>query len=120
MSEHTEQAAFFAWCSANVWRHPELEYFYAIPNGGKRNIGTAMKLKAEGVKAGVLDTHLPVKRGAFIGLWIEFKYGKKKMTPAQKRWSAWLRKQGHYVDVCYTWKRAAEVTLEYLALDEEL
>jgi hypothetical protein len=120
MSEHTEQAAFFEWCNVNSLRHPELTYFYAIPNGGKRSIGTAVKLRAEGVKSGVLDTHLPVKRGAFIGLWIEFKVGHNALTPAQMRWSAWLKQHGHYVDVCYTWERAAEVTLEYLALDSDV
>ena len=29
--------------------------YFAIPNGGKRNIITASKLKAEGVKKGVPD-----------------------------------------------------------------
>lgn len=115
MSEHDEQAAFFQWCELTKGQHPELAYFYAIPNGGYRHISTARKLKAEGIKAGVLDTHLPIGRGCFIGLWIEFKSGKNYMTPEQERWAKWLIDNHHRVEVAYSWQEAVAYTLEYLA-----
>lgn len=39
---------------------PELRWLHAIPNGGQRDKITAGKLKAEGVKKGVLDVFLPL------------------------------------------------------------
>jgi hypothetical protein len=119
MSEHDEQAAFVEWCQRMTPQYPELEYGFAIPNGGKRSIGTARKLKAEGVKAGVLDWHLPIKRGAYIGLWIEFKFGHNVMTPEQERWAEWLYRHGHRVEIAYEWEAAADIALEYLGLDDD-
>ena len=43
-------------------RHPQLALIFAIPNGGKRHIGTARKLKAEGVRSGVPDIFLACPR----------------------------------------------------------
>lgn len=120
MSEHDEQAAFFEWCKLNETKYPELAYFYAIPNGGKRSISVAHKLKAEGVKSGVLDTHLPVRHGAFIGLWIEFKFGRNTLTDEQHAWLDFLVAQHHRVYVCYNSFEAIAITLEYLRLNDEL
>ena len=54
-TEHTEQVALFDWARANEPRHLQLGLLFAIPNGGKRHVGTGRKLKAEGVKSGVPD-----------------------------------------------------------------
>jgi len=43
-SEHIEQVNFVNWVEYN---HPAIKLF-AIPNGGKRSIKTAIDLKAEG------------------------------------------------------------------------
>lgn len=71
-------------------------------------------MKAEGLKAGVPDLHLPVARCGFIGLWIEMKVGKNKPTDKQGRWSELLRAQGHRVVVCYGSSAAIDVLREYL------
>ena len=114
MSEHQEQAALFEWAAIKSRQIPELAYLYAVPNGGFRHKATAAKLKAEGVKRGVPDVALPVARGPYHGCWIEMKYGKNKPTSSQERWMEFLRGQGHYVTVCYSWEEASRELMDYL------
>lgn len=103
MSEHAEQCALFEWADLMVRsdQMPELINLYAIPNGGKRYKATAIKLRNEGVKSGVLDVHLPIARRGYNGAWLEMKYGKNKLTDNQKEWKERLEAEGHYVSVCY-------------------
>jgi len=49
MSESTEQQALFEWAEFAAKKTPELKLLFAVPNGGKRNITTAARLKKEGV-----------------------------------------------------------------------
>lgn len=116
MTEHAEQVALFQWARMMESRYPELELLHAIPNGGHRHIAVAVKMKAEGAKAGVPDVFLPAARGRFHGLYIEMKFGRNTPSKNQKRWIDMLNRQGYYVDVCYTAQRAIEVVTEYLAL----
>lgn len=53
--ETIEQQAFVQWFEA---QYPGV-LIYAVPNGGNRHIATAVRLKKEGVKAGVPDLHIP-------------------------------------------------------------
>ena len=53
--EDAEQRIIFQWAAMETAAHPELGLLYAIPNGGKRAIKTAIALKAQGVKSGVPD-----------------------------------------------------------------
>lgn len=116
-SEHVEQKALFAWAKLASTTHPDLRLLYAIPNGGKRSKAVAGKLKAEGVKTGVLDTCLPVARGGFHGLYLEMKRRKGgKVSADQKRWVEDLRAEGYSAVVCRGWDEAREVLLAYLAL----
>jgi len=95
--------------------HTELELMYHIPNGGKRNIATARRLKAEGVKSGVPDIHLPVARGAYHGLYIELKKQRGgNTTENQDTWVAALNKQGYRAIVCKGWEDASREILNYL------
>ena len=71
--EDAEQRIIFQWAAMETAARPELGLLYAIPNGGKRAIKTAIALKAQGVKSGVPDMCLPVARGAYHGLYIELK-----------------------------------------------
>jgi hypothetical protein len=93
---------------------------YHIPNGGKRNITTAKRLKAEGVKAGVPDIHLPVPRGEYHGLYIELKKQKGNITTDNQDW--WLEelnRQGYCTAVCKGWEAATKVILSYLEMKIE-
>lgn len=118
--ESGHQEALFTWASYNMRLMPELEYMHHIPNGGKRDAATAVALKRQGVKAGVPDVMLPAARADFHGLYIELKAGKNTTTKKQKEWLEYLRQQGYYTAVCYSWRLAAELIEKYLLHPEEL
>lgn len=115
MSEHDEQAALFFWASFNEKNIPELAMMYAVPNGGLRDVRVARKMKAEGVKAGVLDINLDVPRGGYHGLRIEMKFGKNKPTKKQKEWMQKYAEYGYCVKLCYNWIEARDAIMDYLA-----
>lgn len=120
-SEEAQQIALFMKAAQNLNTYPELKFMFAIPNGGFRNKSEAGKLKASGVKSGVPDICLPVKRGPYSGLWIELKRpassGKKqgKPSPEQEEWIAFLRSQGFGAMVCVGYEMAWNVIMDYLA-----
>lgn len=115
MTEHDQQSLLFEWASYFENRVPELSLMFAVPNGGKRHIGVAIKMKAEGVKAGVPDIVLPVPRKGFHGMFIEMKNGKKgKVADNQKWWLQRLSEQGYNCVVCYSYEEAKDAISEYL------
>lgn len=161
-TEHAHQRAFFQWvnfaaqygfntaklvCNGAVSYKlarcseepglPELKLMHAIPNGGYRRGSEAAKLKAEGVKAGVLDTFLPVPKpykypdpntgqegfGMYAGLYIEFKEPKRRnhkeggLSEAQLEFMDAVQHQGYCTRVAYTWLEAANVVMLYYGVD---
>lgn len=114
MSEHTHQAAFFDWAARQ--RIEGLDLMHAIPNGGARHKAVAGKLKAEGVKAGVLDVQWPVARGGFIGLAIEFKFGDGNPTKEQRERMTSLQLEGWCCTVVWDWQAAARMVQGYAGL----
>ena len=76
--EEGEQITLFEWVNWMSGRIPELEMLLHIPNGGKRNKLEAIRLKREGVRAGVPDLFLPVARGKYHGMFVELKAGKRQ------------------------------------------
>jgi hypothetical protein len=56
---------------------------WAVPNGGWRNIATAVRLKKEGVISGVPDLVLSIPRQGYGALFIEMKAAKGRLSPAQ-------------------------------------
>lgn len=113
--EHQEQVALFRWAALQENKHPELKLLFAIPNGGKRDIRIAQKLKAEGVKAGVPDICLPVPRKGFSSLFIELKQPKgTNGSDNQKLWLEMLNQAGAKATLCKGWDNARETILEYL------
>jgi len=117
MSEHLEQAALFQWAEIYKNRAPALEMLFAVPNGGKRHVKTAITLKAEGVKAGVPDVWLPVPSRIYHGMVIEMKFGKNTVTEEQKAWLLNLENHGWFTAVCYSWEAAAIEICLYLDLE---
>lgn len=119
-SESDHQSALFCWCALAAVSYPDLRWFFAIPNGGARDQRTGARLKATGVKRGVLDTCLPVKRGSYSGLWIELKIEKYRthknggLTDEQVLWKDHLLSQGYTVGIAYSWMEARDMLIWYL------
>ena len=99
--EGLEQAALMAELRA---RMPEVaDLIYHVPNGGHRVKAVAAKLKAQGVKAGIPDLVLPMARGGFFGLYIEFKAtppNDAAISSSQHERIRKLNAQGYLAVVC--------------------
>lgn len=87
---------------------------FAIPNGGRRQIREAVKLKAQGVTKGVWDIFVAIPSCGYHGLWIEFKAGKNKLTKEQKLFGENMREMGYATHVCYSVDEAIAALKEYL------
>lgn len=91
-SESMAQIKTVAWFRKT---YPGVKIF-AIPNGGRRSPSEALRLKNEGVSAGVPDLFVPE-----WGLWIEMKKETGgKVSPAQSEWLGYLEEIGHTAIVC--------------------
>jgi hypothetical protein len=109
LTEHEEQVALF-----NKKGCPPL--LYAIPNGGLRNKIVAMKLKAEGVLAGIPDTHYPVARLGYHSLYIEMKRLKPRgmISNHQQVVMEALAKEDNLVYVCWGAEAAWTILNNYM------
>ena len=100
-----------------TWLAKQNIKFYAIPNGGQRNLYEAVKLKRMGLQPGIPDLCVPIPSGSYHGLYIELKRTKGgKISDAQKDWIAILSELGYFVSVAYGFEQAKEVVLHYLSL----
>lgn len=123
--EHQHQVALISW--ARRVRLPEAsdvepgsaiaDYLLAIPNGGKRSSAfEGARLKAEGVKPGVSDLLLPLRRDGFFGLWLELKAPKKRPTPEQHAWLRRMARAGYRAEWRDNWTDAAAVIADYVGV----
>lgn len=85
-------------------RMPEVAaLIYHIPNGGHRHIRVAAELKKQGVRAGIPDLVLPMARGGYFGLYIEFKATPPNDSPVSAEQHARIQAlsaQGYLAIVC--------------------
>lgn len=115
--EGQEQAALMreiALCMPEV-----AELIYHIPNGGHRHKAVAAKLKEQGAKAGIPDLKLPMARGGYFGLYIEFKAtppNDAAVSPSQYACIRRLSEQGYLAIVCRGHFDAMEQLRAYLLL----
>ena len=115
-TEHYEQVKLFQWAKAQSSKYPQLTMMFAIPNGGQRNIVTATKLKAEGVKSGVPDIFLAFPSIGCHGLFIEMKSPKGKVSDNQRCWMAALSANEYLTACCHSFDEAKEIICEYLEI----
>ena len=115
MTEHVEAVMFMRAVRGAEADWPELRWLFAVPNGGWRAKRTAAAMKAEGVKPGVPDYLLPVGRGGYVGLALELKTAKGRVSPEQCEWLAHLAAQGWQAVVARGWEQAWDVVRDYMA-----
>lgn len=113
-SEHDIQSAFFKWVKLAEKTNPVLRLMFAVPNAGKRGYKTAAMMIAEGLRSGVPDMLLPVARGGFTGLAIEFKKPGGKLSENQKEFIDLLVKEGWLVVVMTDTEAAIRTVKDYL------
>jgi hypothetical protein len=114
MTEHQMQSAFFDWLKLQKFEGVELAH--AIPNGGARHPAVAAKLKKEGVKTGVPDVSLPIARGGYIGLAIEFKSKDGNPSKEQRERISKMQLERWCVIVCWDWQAAARAVEGYVGM----
>jgi hypothetical protein len=109
-TEHQEQVAFVQYFRR---KYENVEIF-AIPNGEKRSISVANRLKCEGVRKGVPDLFIPAWK-----LWIEFKRIKPKkasLSSEQKKWIKYLFDSDYHCFVAYGHFDAVDKLNEYIKI----
>ena len=113
--EHKEQMAVI-----QFWRYEHKRYgvpecaLMAVPNGSLRDIRVAVKLKAEGVRAGVSDLFLAVPRGKYHGCWLEMKSTEGRLQDVQHDFLAEMIKLGYAGRIGYGADDAIRQLKEYL------
>ena len=116
MSEHAEQVATITWFR---YQYPKFaKCLWAIPNGGVRHIGTAVKLKAEGGMPGVPDLFLMIPAADYHGLFIEMKVKGGKLSDSQKEFMGLATLMGYQAVVCYGFDEAKDAINNYLQSNE--
>ena len=108
--ESDEQIRIFDYAQYNQ----KLRWLFAIPNGGSRDIREAVRLKRQGVKAGVSDMFLPIPNSMYHGLFIELKVGKNKTSKMQEEFIDYVRMNGYMAKVCYGADEAIRTIKSYL------
>lgn len=118
--EHDVQAAFITWLRWEETVYQVLKLGFAVPNGGKRAMKTAVTLKQEGQRPGVPDWMLPAPRQGRSGLAIEFKRpgeGREKaLSDEQIDYRDRLVAEGWQYHVIDDFEDAIKITKHYLGI----
>lgn len=109
-SEHIEQVRLVNWFRNN-FKEPDYIIF-AVPNGGTRGAREAVRLKQEGVKAGVSDIII-LTHGKTI--FLEMKKVNTKPSPKQKEFHKNLEYLGFVNLIGYGASDASEKILKELS-----
>lgn len=111
-SEHVIQSSYLRWLAL---QHPKVyELTASIPNGGKRDLRYAMRLKSEGMKKGFPDLITFWPSGNYHGLVIEFKSKKGYLREEQRHILGKLSEKGYCCLVARSFEEAKNALDEYL------
>jgi hypothetical protein len=104
------------------------ELICAIPNGGKRNLIEAKRLKDEGVLAGMPDLFIAHGNSQYHGLFIEMKKQEVKIvagkmvtiygtqSDSQKAREKELTRKGYKYELCYNGEQFIYIIKSYFSL----
>ena len=115
-SEAEEQSALFE--IAPYFMTPlQYQVLFAVPNGGKRHIRTAINLKREGVKKGVPDIIFAYPNEVYHGMFIEMKRRKGGVvSQEQTEMIETLNHNGYLAIVCKGCDEAITAIKDYLGI----
>lgn len=86
-----------------AYKYPRINrLLFSIPNGGRRSMTTAKRMKATGQKRGTADAQLAMARGGVHGLFIEFKQPGRYPEPEQREFKKAVEQEGFAYVVCRT------------------
>ena len=111
--EAIEQAKVIAWARANERNYPYLQLLHCSLNGVKMTKAQAGRAIAQGMLSGVPDLFLPVKNNNFVGLYIEMKSTKGRVSVEQSRYLKCAAENGYAVSVCYSANEAIKRIEDY-------
>jgi len=78
-------------------------------------------MKAEGVKAGIWDIHVPFPAQGFEGMWIEMKWGTGRLTKEQKAFKTYMQEHCNYkFMVFHEWLEAVDAIFKYLGIESPI
>ena len=100
--EAIEQAKVIAWARANENNYPYLWMLHSSLNGVKMTKAQAGRAIAQGMLSGVPDLFLPVKNNYFVGLYIEMKSAKGRISIEQSKFLKDVSDNGYAAFVCYS------------------
>mgnify|MGYP006344922537 FL=1 len=113
--EDDNQAMVMQWARmARFGEDRVSDYLHHSPNGGKRDVREAARLKNQGVMAGFPDLFLFVSRKGFHGLFIEMKSRQGRVSSNQTAVMQRLTEQGFKCVVCNSFEAAKQEITEYL------
>lgn len=98
-TEHQEQAALVQWFRMQYPLYAN--NLVAIPNGGKRDVSVARKLKKEGTLAGASDLLLIKRNRSYCGMFIEMKTKTGKAQASQLQFLDMVQREGYMGVICY-------------------
>lgn len=109
MTEADEQIALVQWMNLKKI------LYYHIPNGLRRHILEAKKLKKMGVMPGVPDICIPIPAKNYHGLYLELKRtGGGLVSPAQLLWIDRLNNNGFLAMIANGFDEAIRIIEDYL------
>jgi hypothetical protein len=121
--EEDHQIALFDWIRLMANGDPRYLSIFAVPNGGRRGVREAIRLKRAGVVAGVADIVVAVPAGSYHGLFLELKRPRTRhsakgvVTPEQREWLYRQHGLGYACEVVYGWEEARGRITSYFALN---
>ncbi len=100
--EAIEQAKVIAWARANERNYPYLWMLHSSLNGVKMTKAQAVRAIAQGMKKGVADLFLPVKKGVYSGLYIEMRSEKGRTSIDQSKFLTAVSENDYLAHICYS------------------
>ena len=116
--EADEQRTFFEMASY-LLDTEQYSVLFAVPNGGKRHIRTAINLKREGVRPGVPDIIFAYPTEKYHGMFIEMKRQKGGVVSEEQKYMIKvLNSYGFYAVICKGCDEAIKELVNYLGLKD--